>query len=207
MKLKRNSVIIVVCLALLLAVIASGVVWYGKKEKTQALPKQQEIPVVEQEQVWYPIPELGIEIQLPKDIADDLVYKYKESPVTELVDGKEVPIKGAIRKSTLFSTKTLIGLDKENCSQEEFPGGIVTRMEGKQSDLEYKDSYANETVAVIRFDSFFVYYESSQSPCAFDQRVYDATYGVAQVFGSIFNPAGLGLNVEEWHSKVRELKK
>ena len=206
MKLKRNSVIIVVCLALLLAVIASGVVWYGKKEKTQALPKQQEIPVVEQEQVWYPIPELGIEIQLPKDIADDLVYKYEPRPDQKWKTPKENSL--GITKEALLSTKTLITLDSKNCSLENSPAGIIIREEGKQSDYS-DDSLVNQTPAVS-FGSFFVYYSSSQSPCTFgsNKEAYDNDIGrLSNAITPIFIPALLGLDVEEWHSKVRELKK
>jgi hypothetical protein len=187
-----KKTIVISIIIILIALGVGGWFWYEKKIESASETSQEEVA---QQMVWYPIPELGIEIQIPKDVVDDLVYVYQIDPTNNNVS------------SVLLSTKTLISIDGNNCSPKHSPVGILSRGKGKQSDSRHKDSHAGETVAVLSFNSFFIYYDGPQSPCVFNQMAYDNINKVTAVFNAIFLAEQYGLSIEEWHSKVRELGK
>lgn len=208
MKLQRTPIIIISTLTLLL--VGVGVFWYEKAQWTKSQEDQNESadvtipankpsasdPQAEQEQVWYQIPELGIEIQLPKDIADDLVYEYKESPITEFVNGKWVPIEGEFRKSALFSTKTLVNLDSENCSIGYSPAGRIARDEGVYS------KNMSKVFRCKQFSDFYVYYVGSQAACTEDVGILDYNSKVMVSLMSAFDR-----EIDSKLGRVREIKK
>ncbi len=198
--MKKYTLSVLVVLVVILAL--GGWLWYGKYKLQQAQIKQESTSTQPQEQVWYPIPELGIEVQLSKDIADDLVYKYEETPVTEFINGKYVPMKDVIRKSALFSTKTLIALDSQNCSLDYSPAGIMSREEGRQIIGD-----SNVTLwqgKAIQFDSFYMYYQGSQAACTENQKILDYTSKVMVSLSSVFQNDS---NFDSRELRVRELKK
>ncbi|QQS15503.1 MAG: hypothetical protein IPK84_03995 [Candidatus Moraniibacteriota bacterium] len=196
MKLQRTPIIIISILTLLL--VGAGVFWYGKAQWTKSQETQNKSadvtipanqpsasdPQAEQEQAWYQIPELGIEIQLPKDIADDLVYMYEERPITKYNGERHVPVKGVTKKLALFSTRTLVKFDSRNCSLEIAPAGIISREEGEQiKENPQVNSWVGPALA---FDSFYVYYEGSQAACTNDQEMLDYNSRVMVSLGTPF---------------------
>lgn len=92
--------------------------------------------------VDYPIPELGIVLQLPKDIADELIYVR-------------------LRKNSVdFSTKKLQSLGGD-CVAGKGPIGIL----GRHPESS-KGRYEGIPPFIVKeYDSFFVTFDSSQAVC------------------------------------------
>lgn len=157
--------------------------------------------------VWYPIRELGVEIQLPEDIADDLVYQYQVDPVTEWKDRNSTSIPGKLTKSVKLSSKTLISINSKECSFDNAPLGVLTRAEGKQTDVTYKNTHISDLApeVVISLGSSFVFYEGPQSPCALSEDVYANSNKITRVFNSIFYPQSQGLDAQKQRENVRNL--
>lgn len=112
--MKRTTIILLG--VFVLAAVGGGFLFRGKKYTTTPVVSVTEQQKQDQTQarifepvageggwVWYPVPELGIEIKVNKDIAGELIYQVKEFQTSE-----------ERGKYAQFTTKRLIGIGEKN---------------------------------------------------------------------------------------------
>lgn len=97
--------------------------------------------------VWYQIPELGIEFQVKKSVADELRYAYQRS------------IFGVNFLEMTFSTKKLSRIP--DCKSRGL--GTLTRLEGVPDD--YDISVYLKTYKLRQMDGFFIVFGEPQIAC------------------------------------------
>lgn len=114
--------------------------------------------------VWFPIPELGIEIKVRKEVAGELVYRTKE-----IVTPDRAPF-----VSVQFTTKGLLDIARKLYQKEfEEDGGYVCGVgsfNAYQSipvDLDNNEIYEYSKAHGIKLGGSFVWYDSPQSPCVY----------------------------------------
>lgn len=145
--------------AFIIAVLAlCAGIWYWKsvnsvkKEAVQQLVEQQlssKEENQEQNLVWYQVPELDMEFQVEKSVADELIYTYQAHSKVDF---------GGV----LFSAKELSQVP--GCRANSGPLGALTKLKGKPSD--YKDASYYLARNPKQFDGFFLYFEGPQAVCA-----------------------------------------
>lgn len=170
---KRNIAIIigVVILALLIA----GVFWLGKKKTVPGATEQKkEFTAVEGEEsmVWFPVPELGIEIKVNKYIAPELVYKAQS-------------IEGDWWNSVVFLTHRIVKMAKKNGfspdSQEPFGCrigtfySIVIGKDDKKVLDHYRGRIKDDNLDNLpQVGGYYIDYDSPQFACSYSANGYDA---------------------------------
>ena len=150
---KRNIALISL---LILSIFFSIWFWYvksGTDTKISLVQNQEDksgqiSQSVPQNLIDYPIPELGIKLKLPKDIAENLVYE---------MTGKE---------TVGFSKKLLVEFSADCAPKWGVLGGI-SRYEGKPED--YPGPFVHRERGRKVFDSFFIVYSPPQAWCLSDK--------------------------------------
>jgi hypothetical protein len=178
--MSRKNILLFTTAIFVLLLALGGWFWCEKKREGASEMSQEEVA---KQMVWYPIPELGIQIELPKNIADEIVYKYTERGLAATVN--EETSHGNTVKTVSFSSKKLLSIDPENCSAEQSPLGSVTRHEGRRPDVSSPWWYVSAT----QFEGFFVYYGSPQSPCVFDDMHNSYVVPIIRVLYQAFYPS------------------
>lgn len=178
--MKKTNLILFAVLALVIAL--GGFFWFrqGKEARSPVFePSLQQVstkafePVAGEEGwVWFPVPELGIEIKVKADIAPELVYKAsKLSAEHDIV-------------STRFTTKKLNDIATKNgLNVYDNDGGytcaigIFTRYNVARKDLEKLSDYGYIQPSVADVDGYFVFYGSPQASCTYgsDDKKYNAS--------------------------------
>lgn len=120
----------------------------------------------EDDKVWFPVPELGIEIKVNKDIAPELVYKASKA------DWEPEYAKYDIM-SAWFTTKGLIDIANKRFGKSiEEDGrfmchiGIFTRYNVMQKEIEKLSDFSYIQPSVANIDGYFVFFGSSQASCS-----------------------------------------
>ena len=102
--MNKKNIIIATVAILVIAVLVGVAFLFEKKKNTSVTAKpKKEFAAVEGEDglVWYPVPELGIEIKVNKDIAPELVYKAQS-------------VEGDWWNSAVFSTQKLTKIAEQD---------------------------------------------------------------------------------------------
>lgn len=123
--------------------------------------------------VWFPVPELGIEIKVKKDIAEELVYQVKKwDPEKDILSAE-------------FTTKKLSEIERRLYGKSDKVGtrnvctiGTFTRYNMPEKDYMamQEETYGEGNVTPVSTDGYFVEYSSPQSPCGSDQGSQDGQY-------------------------------
>jgi hypothetical protein len=71
--------LIVAIIVLIIAIVVGGWFWYASVQERQAQEQEQAEIALNANEVWYPIPELGIKMKLNKEFAQDLMYSYEQA--------------------------------------------------------------------------------------------------------------------------------
>lgn len=130
--------IVIITIVLLCVSALGGWFWYGKKtsqQTTSSQPQKSQEADLAADEVWYPIPELGIKMKLNKEFAADLVYEYISTQNTEGVQLEDVS----------FTTKFLQSIDEEYCSSRFGPLGTIVKITNQNVEkiLKNKESVYN----------------------------------------------------------------
>ncbi len=130
--------------------------------------------------VWYQIPELGIEFQIEKLGADELIYIYGSHPGVEFGGAS-------------FSTKKLSQIP--GCEAASGPLGALTKLQGKPND--YKNPEYLMARSPRQFDGFFLIWSGPQAVCARPE--------YKEQFDAFFEEhTGAGLGSPEMLESIRE---
>lgn len=173
---KKNIIVITIVAILAISLLVVGAFLFEKKKTTSVtVEPKKEFASVEGEEgmVWYPVPELGIEIKVNKDIAPELVYKAQS-------------VEGDWWNSAVFSTQKLIKMAEKNGfspdSQEPFGcriGTFSSIVMGRddQKILDHyqgriKDDNLNNLPQV---GGYYIDYNSPQFACSYGANGYDAS--------------------------------
>ena len=164
---KKNIIVIALGALLVIAVLIGGGFWFGKKKSASVVtePKKQ-FATVEGETgyVWYPVPELGIEIKVNKDIAPELVYQVNKSQ-----EGKDIVSVGfTTERMQKIAEKR--GLTNENGAYPCPIGGFTRYNMSKQEYMAMQEEvYGEGNVTPVEVDGYFIEYGSPQSSCSPDK--------------------------------------
>ncbi len=108
----------------------------------------------EQDKTTYQIPELGVEFQIARKIADELIYEVSTANDIEGVNG------------VVFSSKELAQIP--GCEASSAPLGVLSKISGVPEDYEESQYYlARDTK---QLDGFFVVWSGPQAVCSRESR-------------------------------------
>jgi len=169
--MKRTTLILLG--VFVLAAIGGGAFWFREKKEmktpvvqqnqdNQSPAKATESIMEESNEVWFPVPELGIEIKVRRDIAPELIYQVKR---TERENNAVI--------SAQFTTKRLIDIGKKNgldtydsTSSYACHAGYFVRYNVSSDDFLKKQEYEYERNHGAVVDGIPIVYLSAQSYCS-----------------------------------------
>ena len=164
----NKKLFVILGLSLLLA---GGVFWCTMKRQKESVVvpvRQGEVKTYESVKgeegyVWFPVPELGIEIKVKKDIASELMYQTKE-----VITPDRAPF-----TSAQFTTKGLFDIARK-LYQKEFEEdgnyvcglGSFSTYQSMPVDFDTNEIYEYTKAHGVKVNEGFVSYDSPQSTCS-----------------------------------------
>lgn len=174
---------ILVLVAVVLAVVA-----FSMSQKKGDVPvvsstsKGFEVVQDEPDYVWFPVPELGIEIKVRKDVANELLYKVIEGQSEKDIQSAEFTTKKLTEIGEKNGIVMLNQNGRYNCTL-----GVFTRynMPEKEYIAMQEEMYGEGNVTPIDIGGYFINYASPQSGCIseaspdteYEQRVITSWWG------------------------------
>jgi len=153
---KKRIIFIVIAVAVLAIVVGVFVAQKNSKipaKQEQSQAQQQVGQNVQDDLVWYGIPEMNVRFKVDKKVANDLIYKYNK--INDKIDG------------VLFSSNKLSQIP--SCGVEDGSLGSLTRAKGVPADYGDKAFYMARKPK--QFKDFFTFYEGPQAVCAFGENI------------------------------------
>lgn len=130
--------------------------------------------------VWFPVPELGIEIKVRKEVASELAYQTKEISApdrTPLISVQLTTTRLAEISRKLY--KKDFEADGSYVCNVGFFGGYMSI----PNDFDDEEIYGYEKGHGVKIDESFIWYISPQTGCVIDQTSQDAEYENALLAG------------------------